>query len=216
MLKIMGATGATAALAACGGATPTAAPTTAPEPTKAPEATKAPEPTKAPEATATTAPTEAPKPTDTPAPTATAAALVNSIGKKLPDDAAPPEKQVYLISGQGNPGTDAQITASVYNRSGLADIYAIPLTRIDKDFNSIPGAATEWAVSEDGLKWTFKLRNDLAWSDGSGVLNADDFIATMRHMADPAVAYDFTWYWDKGNGNMKNLSETIAKKLPPD
>ncbi len=96
-------------------------------------------------------------------------------------------------------------------------MYALPLTRINHDFELIPGAATEWSVSEDGLKWTFKLRNDLTWSDGkgaldAGVLTADDFIATMRHMAKPETAYDFTWYWDKGSGNIKNFGEAVAGK----
>ena len=53
MLSLMGATGVTAALAACSVATPAAVPPTqAPEATTASEATTAPEPTKAPEATA--------------------------------------------------------------------------------------------------------------------------------------------------------------------
>jgi ABC-type oligopeptide transport system substrate-binding subunit len=212
MLILMGATGATAALAACAGATPTAAPTTVPA-TTAPEPTAA--PTEAAAAEATAVPTEAAAEATT-APTEAAAAggVTNSVGKALPADAAAPEQQVYLLSGGGNPGTDAQITGSVYNRSGLADLYAVPLTRINHDFELIPGAATEWSVSEDGLKWTFKLRNDLAWSDGSGNANADDFIATMRHMADPKTAYDFTWYWDTGNGNIKNLGDVIAGSKP--
>jgi len=136
---------------------------------------------------------------------------VNSVGKQLPEDAAPPEQQVYLISGTSAAGTNAQITASVYNRwDPVRDCYGVSLTRINHDFELIPGAATEWSVSEDGLKWTFKLRNDLTWSDDSGVLTADDFIATMRHMADPKVAYDFTWYWSKGSGNIKNFDEAVA------
>ena len=208
MLKLMGATGATAALVACGGATPTAAPTTAP--TSAPAATDAPKATEAPAATATTAATEAPAATATTAP----AELKTTGGKALPADAAPSDQQVYLLSGLGNPGTDGQITGSVYNRSGIADVYAIPLTCINHDFELVQGAATEWKVSDDGLTWTFKLRSDLPWSDGSGNCNADDFVATMQHMADPAVAYDFTWYWDTGNGNIKNLTDILAKKMP--
>ena len=108
MLKIMGTGSVVMGLAACGqAATPAPAPTAVPA-TAAPEATAAP-PTAAPEPTAVP-PTEAPK------------AMVNSVGKELPADAAPPEQQVYLLSGGGNPGTDGQITASVYNRSGLADL----------------------------------------------------------------------------------------------
>ena len=215
MLKLMGATGATAALVACGGATATPAPTTAP--TTAPAATDAPTGVAATDAVTTTAGT-----TDTPAATeaATTGQVKNSVGKLLPADAAAPEHQVYLLAGAATgaaaPGSDAQITGSVYNRSGIVDIYNPPLTQIDHDFNVVPGAATEWKVSDDGLTWTFKLRQDLAWSDGSGVLKAEDFVATMQHMADPKTAYDFTWYWSKGSANIKNFDEAVAGKAKLD
>jgi peptide/nickel transport system substrate-binding protein/oligopeptide transport system substrate-binding protein len=213
MLKLMGATGATAALVACGGATATQSPTTAP--TTAPAATDTPAEAGATEAvTSPVATTVA----DTPAATEATGQVKNSVGKLLPADAAPPEQQVYLLGGStiggsvvaANPGTDAQITGSVYNRSGIVDIYNPPLTWIDHDFNVVPGVATEWKVSDDGLTWTFKLRQDLAWSDGNGTCNADDFIATMQHMADPKTAYDFTWFWSKGSGNIKNFDEAVA------
>jgi peptide/nickel transport system substrate-binding protein/oligopeptide transport system substrate-binding protein len=213
MLTLMGATGATAALVACGAATPTAAPTAVPA-TKAPEPTAAPA-TKAPEATAvpaTKAPAPTVKPTDAPK-------MVTSGGKQLPADAAPADQQIILgaaaVPGPGQ-GVDAQITASVYARGGLADIWALPLTRLNHDFEMIPGAATEWKVSDDGLKWTFTLRKDMPWSDGSGMVNADDFIATFQHLADPKVAYDFTWYWDAGNGNLKGLGDALKGTITPD
>jgi ABC-type transport system substrate-binding protein len=123
--------------------------------------------------------------------------MTTSGGKTLPADAASADQQVYLTAGSvpgPGQGVDAQITASVYARGGFADQYAPSLTKLDHDFNMVPGAATEWAVSSDGLKWTFKLRNDVPWSDGSGNLNADDFIATFKHIADPKTAYDFTWF----------------------
>jgi peptide/nickel transport system substrate-binding protein/oligopeptide transport system substrate-binding protein len=138
--------------------------------------------------------------------------MMTSGGKTLPDDAASVDQQVYLTAGAvpgPGQGVDAQITASVYARGGFADEYAPSLTKLDHDFNMVPGAATEWAVSSDGLKWTFKLRNDVPWSDGSGNLNADDFIATFQHIADPKTAYDFTWFWDTGNGNIKNFGDCV-------
>ncbi len=49
------------------------------------------------------------------------------------------------------------------------------------------GAASEWSVSDDGLEWTFRLRDGLVWSDGVP-LTADDFVYAFRRMADPATA----------------------------
>ncbi|PJF47937.1 MAG: peptide ABC transporter substrate-binding protein, partial [Candidatus Thermofonsia Clade 3 bacterium] len=135
------------------------------------------------------------------------------MGKVLPEDAAPPELQVYVTAGSGSPGQFMDISASVYNRAPLADMYGVPLTRINKDFELVPGAAKEWKVSEDGLTWTFTLRDDIVWSDDTP-LTADDFVATFRYMADPKSAYDFTWYYSKGSGNIKNFDEVVAGKIP--
>ncbi len=201
MLKLLGMGAGGALLAACAPAAPAApAPTEAPA---APAATEAPPP--APAAT------EAPAPTEAPA--APAGPMVNSVGKVLPEDAAPPEQQVFVTGGSGNPGQFMDISASVYNRAALSDLYGIPLTRINKDFELVPGAAKEWRVSEDGNTWTFMLRDDIIWSDDTP-LTADDFVATFRYMADPKSAYDFTWYYSRGSGNIKNFDEVVAGQVP--
>jgi len=51
----------------------------------------------------------------------------------------------------------------------------------------IPGAATSWETSADGLVWTFHLRPDAVWSDGTP-LTADDFVYGFRRALDPATA----------------------------
>jgi oligopeptide transport system substrate-binding protein len=48
----------------------------------------------------------------------------------------------------------------------------------------IPGVATSWETSSDGLTWTFHLR-DASWSDGSP-LTAEDFVYSFRRVLDPA------------------------------
>ena len=52
--------------------------------------------------------------------------------------------------------------------------------------NLIPGAAESWTVSDDGTVYTFKLRKDGVWSDGSPV-TADDFVYSFRRLEDPAT-----------------------------
>ena len=37
------------------------------------------------------------------------------------------------------------------------------LVRIGPDGSVLPGAASEWTVSDDGLKYTFRLRQDSEW-----------------------------------------------------
>lgn len=61
------------------------------------------------------------------------------------------------------------------------------LLNVDKDNKIVPGAAETWETSEDGLKWTFHLRKDLKWSDGSA-LTANDFVYSWKRVADPNTA----------------------------
>ncbi|HQQ89480.1 MAG TPA: peptide ABC transporter substrate-binding protein [Oscillospiraceae bacterium] len=56
------------------------------------------------------------------------------------------------------------------------------LLKKDADGNIIGGAAKEWEVSEDGLTYTFTLRNDLMWSDGETALTADDFVFAFHRL----------------------------------
>lgn len=61
------------------------------------------------------------------------------------------------------------------------------LLNVDKDNNIIAGAAEKWETSADGLTWTFHLRKDLKWSDGSA-LTAKDFVYSWKRVADPKTA----------------------------
>ena len=54
-----------------------------------------------------------------------------------------------------------------------------------------PGIAESWDVSEDGLTYTFHLR-DAVWSDGKAI-TADDFVYGMKRIVDPEVASPFAF-----------------------
>ncbi len=51
-----------------------------------------------------------------------------------------------------------------------------------------PALATEWTVSDDGLTYSFTLREGVTFHDGSA-FDADDVVATFEAGADPANAY---------------------------
>lgn len=61
------------------------------------------------------------------------------------------------------------------------------LLAVDEDGKLIPGQAESWETSEDGLTWTFHLRDGLKWSDGSD-LTANDFVYSWKRVCDPMVA----------------------------
>ena len=86
------------------------------------------------------------------------------------------------------------------------------LLKFDKDNQIIPGLAEKWETSEDGLTWTFHLRDGLKWSDGSD-LTAKDFVYSWKRIADPATAAPYGYdllnyvkgYEDASKGNTNKL-----------
>ena len=70
-------------------------------------------------------------------------------------------------------GDDAYHTFAVYNR----------LVDIDDNFNVLPELATEWKVSDDGLTWTFKLRDGVKFHSGKDFSSAD-VVYTFKRLLD--------------------------------
>src|SRR5215203_1071367 len=56
------------------------------------------------------------------------------------------------------------------------------LFAMDEQFQIKPQMVDTWSVSDDGLTWTFKLRDGLEWHDGTPV-TADDCIASLKRWA---------------------------------
>jgi oligopeptide transport system substrate-binding protein len=61
------------------------------------------------------------------------------------------------------------------------------LTAYGSDGTVVPGIATSWETSPDGLRWTFHLRHDAKWSNGDP-LTSEDFLYAFRRLVDPATA----------------------------
>lgn len=62
-----------------------------------------------------------------------------------------------------------------------------PLLIVDSENKIQPGQAEKYEVSEDGLTYTFHLRDGLKWSDGTP-LTANDFVYSWKRLADPNTA----------------------------
>ena len=74
------------------------------------------------------------------------------------------------------------------------------LTSYDSAGRLIPGAAESWEISEDGLNYRFRLREDLKWSDGSPIA-AKDFVYTFRRLLTPGNRTRFgSFFYSIRNG----------------
>jgi len=73
-------------------------------------------------------------------------------------------------------------------------------------------AAEEPEVSEDGLTYTFKIREDANWSNGEPV-TAEDFVYAWRKLVDPAAAASYSYMMD---GVVLNATEIMAGEMDPE
>ncbi len=89
----------------------------------------------------------------------------------------------------------------------IAD-YTDGLTQMDSDGQAVPAIAESWETSDDGLSWTFHLRNDAKWSNGDPV-TAADFVFAWQRAVDPDVASEYA-YMLSDIGQVKNAAEIIA------
>jgi len=67
------------------------------------------------------------------------------------------------------------------------------LVTLDENDNVIPGVAKDWTVSDDGLVYTFNLRDDMKWSNGEPV-TAHDFVFAWTSLLTPSFASDYAYF----------------------
>lgn len=131
-------------------------------------------------------------------------ALVLAVGLSAPALA----QTTIVAPGQSTTGTYMDYMKTVYARATFAELLQVPLTSFDKEFKLTALAAESWKQSEDGLTWTFTLRDGLVWSDGEP-LTAEDYVFALQRAA--TTGYDFAWYWDFAGG-IKNWKEVTEGK----
>lgn len=80
----------------------------------------------------------------------------------------------------------------------------------DVDGKPSPGVAEKWE-NKDFKVWTFHLRKDAKWSDGSPV-TAQDFVYSWQRLANPNTASPYASYLQYGH--IVNIDDIIAGKKP--
>ena len=92
-------------------------------------------------------------------------------------------------------------------------IYLLVYLQKAEDGSSIKGSVKNYTKSEDGLTYTFTLRQDHYWSDGVNV-TAEDYVNGFRRVLNPLTAsqYGSLLYLIK-NGLEVNSGSSISRKL---
>ena len=93
----------------------------------------------------------------------------------------------FTVQYGSNPETlDPALNNAIDGANTIITIFE-PLLLINENNEVVGGQAESWETSEDGLTWTFTMRDGLKWSDGTD-LNAKDFEYSFKRMVDPNTA----------------------------
>ncbi|GAB4074888.1 peptide ABC transporter substrate-binding protein [Barrientosiimonas marina] len=101
------------------------------------------------------------------------------------------EDVLHLTKSDSIPEMDPNMTTDEYGiqftGATMEGLYRM------KDGEAAPGIATDHEVSDDGLTWTFNLREDAKWSNGDPV-TAGDFVYSWRRAVDPETGSEYGPY----------------------
>lgn len=118
------------------------------------------------------------------------------------------DKELAVQIGPDPETIDPALNSAVDGGNMLLHAYECLLI-VGEDGTLQPGQAESYEVSEDGLIWTFHLRDGLKWSDGSD-LTANDFVYSWKRVCDPEVAAP---YAETVLGMVKGYDEAIEGNL---
>jgi len=83
-------------------------------------------------------------------------------------------------------GLDPHTTQATATRNMLENTYDT-LVMLNENLELVPGLAESWSASEDGLVWTFNLREGVTFHNGDA-LKASDVVFSIRRIQDPDIA----------------------------
>lgn len=135
----------------------------------------------------------------------------NSTGGKVSDNGGSTEGLYYNSLLDSEPNTlDAQKGSDMYGNKIINNINE-PLLRMgekeDGTNEILPAAAEKYEVSDDGLVYTFHLREGLKWEDGEP-LTAKDYEYGIKRAVDPATGSESAFLLDP----IKNFAKLNGAK----
>ena len=133
-----------------------------------------------------------------------AGAIASTFGASAQESPSASEEKVTFTVGMVNDAITFNPMFMIESPEyGTADLMYETFLSWDEDFNTAPGLATEWEQSEDGLTWTFQIRDDATWHDGEPFTAAD-------------IAATFNWIIDEGVGNFIDYLPFTDEITAPD
>ncbi|MBD1572628.1 peptide ABC transporter substrate-binding protein [Vibrio sp. S17_S38] len=122
--------------------------------------------------------------------------------------------QQTLVRGNFDepPSLDPAFSSTGSSSNVIQDMFE-GLVSFDKDGNVVPSLASHWDTSKDGKVYTFHLRPNIQWSDGTPI-TAQDFEFEYKRLIDPALGAPYAWYYSAAK--LLNANDIIHGKKSSD
>ena len=124
--------------------------------------------------------------------------------------AAGSKSEIVFNLGADPRTIDPALNNTVDGNNVISNIFE-GLVRTSFNDSPEPGCADHWEVSDDGLKWTFHLRDNIKWSDGQAITASEfreGFLRAMRPETASLYAY-YTFF-------IKNSEEFYNSRVSED
>lgn len=148
-----------------------------------------------------------------------AVAMVVAVGvpaATLGQSESPPAQGGTLVAAIGGEPDqlDPQATTS-YNSFQVLENVFDTLVEPDENLQMQPALAEDWTISEDGLTYTFNLRDGITWHDGSD-FSADDIVYSFRRIIDEPMAnnWRFSTVTDISAPDDSTVVFTVSQPTP--
>ncbi len=125
-------------------------------------------------------------------------------GEEATDDSG---EKILHTNNSSEPGALDPALAQGTHESWILDHIFEGLMKYDEDGNVIGGMAEdEFEVSEDGLTYTFHIKDGMKWSNGDPV-TANDFEFSWKRILDPTLAADYAFqlYYIEGAEELNTI-----------
>ncbi|MCF6509147.1 ABC transporter substrate-binding protein [Blastococcus sp. MG754426] len=110
---------------------------------------------------------------------------------------------------------DPHVTSAYPSFQVLENVYDTLVVPNAQDLTMEPSLATDWEVSEDGLTWTFNLREDVTFHDGSE-FDAADVVYSYNRIIDEELsnAYRFATVESVEAVDPQTVEITVSQPTP--
>lgn len=104
------------------------------------------------------------------------------------------DQALHIASGAEPQSLDPHLVTGSVEMRILNNLFEGLVAMDPVTLETVPAAAESWSISEDGKTYTFRLRDNLKWSNGE-TLTSGDFLYGMKRVLSPRLGNSYIEYF---------------------